>query len=618
MAQPTPYVITTDFSQEEAQGVAGRSTLRNPALDVELENIRTSLNQAIANLGVIQRDDTGLRDGIVQTWTLSADVLALIASGAFVLRGNLLTATDYAVGNVVRSGTGTYVCIEAHTSGVFATDYAALKWTVLFDAATIAASSISFTPAGSIAAANVQAAIEEAANEALQKAANLSDLANVATARSNLSVFSKAEVQSLSGTFAVAGGTADAITAAFTPVFASWAAVALVVVECSGANTSTTPTLAVDGLGAKTITDPAGSPLAVGAIPGANFRGLFAYDASLDKVVLLNPYGALSLGALSLASSSLGQHVAMINGKIVHSRAGNAETISIKTFSGNDPTAGDPVKIVFRSATATDGGYEVLTLTAATSFTISSSSTLGASNGVPFRLWIVGFNDGGTFRLGVINCRSGTDIYPLGGWSIASATAEGGAGGADSAHVFYAGAGVASKAYTVLGYSSWESGLATAGTWDTAPTRTQLFGPQVPLPGQVIQSRFASLAGASVTSASYVDVTNTTLAITQQAAPNLVRVRYTFNLQSNTGASGTANDTFVQILRAAVVLLADEVVDRAATAAAAAQKYGQQVLEYMDFPAAAGSHSYKMQLKNNGTLNCVVGKVKVTLEEIHA
>lgn len=58
------------------------------------------------------------------------------------------------------------------------------------------ATSIAFTPAGGVAAATVQAAIEEVDSEKLAKASNLSDVANVATARSNLGAAALAVAQS--------------------------------------------------------------------------------------------------------------------------------------------------------------------------------------------------------------------------------------------------------------------------------------------------------------------------------------------------------------------------------------------------------------------------------------
>jgi hypothetical protein len=57
------------------------------------------------------------------------------------------------------------------------------------------ASSINFTPAGAVAATNVQAAIEEVDSEKLAKASNLSDLANAATARTNLGLAIGTNVQ---------------------------------------------------------------------------------------------------------------------------------------------------------------------------------------------------------------------------------------------------------------------------------------------------------------------------------------------------------------------------------------------------------------------------------------
>lgn len=171
--------------------------------------------------------------------------------------------------------------------------------------------------------------------------------------------------------------------------------------------------------------------------------------------------------------------------------AANALTVALKTSAGANPSTASPVRIAFRNATAATGDETTVAVTTATSVTVSSGSTLGVvNNNGAFRIWIVAFNDSGTVRLGVINCVPDVylSIYPLGQLPIASSTAEGGAGAADSAKVFYTNAAVTAKAYTVLGYATYDVGLAAVGAWATTPTKVQIFGPGVPLPGAVVQS----------------------------------------------------------------------------------------------------------------------------------
>lgn len=174
--------------------------------------------------------------------------------------------------------------------------------------------------------------------------------------------------------------------------------------------------------------------------------------------------------------------------------AGNALTIAIKGFDGNDPSASNVVSVPFRSATAGSGDIDVLNITSATSLVISSGSTLGSTNGVAATYVVVGFNDAGTFRLGLINA-NGT-VVPDG---IASSSAEGGAGAADAAKVFYTGTAVTSKAYTVLGYLVATE--ATAGTWATAPSTVQT-GPSAPTALAILPftKAFVSTQQAFVTS----------------------------------------------------------------------------------------------------------------------
>lgn len=257
-----------------------------------------------------------------------------------------------------------------------------------------------------------------------------------------------------------------------------------------------------------------------------------------------------SAGATLSSASLVGgvvPYVGMINGTIVASRAGSAETIAIKTLAGADPSSGDPVTFVFRNVTAGTGDYVFLQATAALSVTISSGSTMGATNSVPFRIWLTVFNDAGTLRLGVVNCLSGLSILSLRDDEVRSSTAEGGAGAADSAQVIYTGTAVTSKAARLLGYLEYT--LATVGTWGTAPSKIQLFGPGVSMPGEVVQEPFNEVntlaSGATTTPYDNTIPQNTegdqymTQAITPKFAGNLLEIECNPMLSCN-GADNIA------------------------------------------------------------------------------
>lgn len=184
---------------------------------------------------------------------------------------------------------------------------------------------------------------------------------------------------------------------------------------------------------------------------------------------------ALALGATSsssvLSPSNLQQERQLgtqpVNLGLQASVAASALTISLKGKDGADPSATNPVTIPFRNVTAATGTLSYLVVTTATSLVVSSGSTLGMTNDIASTLAIVAFNDAGTLRLGIIN----PTTLPITD-SIGSSTAEGGAGAADSAGVFYTGTAVTSKAYTVIGYAVITE--ATAGTWASAPTTLQV------------------------------------------------------------------------------------------------------------------------------------------------
>lgn len=259
--------------------------------------------------------------------------------------------------------------------------------------------------------------------------------------------------------------------------------------------------------------------------------------------------GGLSVLPFHISAAAVPYQTGILNGTVAASVAASALTVAIKTYAGSDPTVTDPVKISVRNSTVSLGDYTTLLLTAATSIVISSTSTLAATNSTAFKLWLVAFNDAGTVRLGIINCLSGKNIYPLGQFPVASSTAEGGAGGADSAHVFYTGTAVSSKPYTILAYMSYESGLATAGTWNVAPTRIQMFSPGVPLPGNIVQvaENFDSAMATGTTAFPFDNTTPLitegnqymSQAITPTSAANMLHIDGAFNFTITTASSGS-------------------------------------------------------------------------------
>ena len=85
-----------------------------------------------------------------------------------------------------------------------------------------------------------------------------------------------------------AGGTADVLTANFVNNVVLAEGVTICI-KAALANTTATPTLDVDGTGAKTIVKDSGAALVAGNIAGSNHRLILKYDASNTVWVLINP-----------------------------------------------------------------------------------------------------------------------------------------------------------------------------------------------------------------------------------------------------------------------------------------------------------------------------------------
>ncbi len=220
----------------------------------------------------------------------------------------------------------------------------------------------------------------------------------------------------------------------------------------------------------------------------------------------------------------------------------NLLTVSLKSAaSGSDATASDPIYIPFRDVTITNGDPVVIALTSALSIsTFATGATFATTNGTPFRLWLVAFNNGGTIVLGLINCSGGGNIFCPNEGALASSTAMSGA--ATNSSIFYTpnGTTITSKAIRILGYVEYANGLATAGTYASVPTSIVLFGPGVKKPGDTVQLVFAT--GSSNTSCTST-VTNTNMnvgsGITVTSRVNWVMIDIMFGYQVDTSTAAT-------------------------------------------------------------------------------
>jgi hypothetical protein len=163
MSQPTPYergYSFTDFS-------SGSPTSQPPgaSIDAELDAIAETLDGVLASLAAIQRDDTRLANDSVGVDQLDNTALSLIASPGFNPRGAWETSTAYILGDMVSDAGVVYLCMEAHTSTVLATDVAADKFVLAFDPANTVlqnalALSTGLAMIGATGGINAQAALD--------------------------------------------------------------------------------------------------------------------------------------------------------------------------------------------------------------------------------------------------------------------------------------------------------------------------------------------------------------------------------------------------------------------------------------------------------------------------
>lgn len=249
---------------------------------------------------------------------------------------------------------------------------------------------------------------------------------------------------------AVAGGTADALHITFDRAPSSWNNLhgTPIWIKASAANTSTSPTLSITGLpGAKTLVKGANAALAVGDVAGAGHWLCVQYDATLDKVVLLNPATGVNTVVV--------RQIQTVGATV----AANAMTVTL-----------NPTSLDFRSTTLNSGAVNTRTVPSQLSITIPSTATLGTTSAVASRILVLAIDNAGTVELAVYNAAGGANLDETG---VINTTTI--AGGSNSLTV-YSQTARTGVPYRIVGYV--DSTQATAGTWATAPSAVQGIGGQ--------------------------------------------------------------------------------------------------------------------------------------------
>lgn len=125
-------------------------------------------------------------------------------------------------------------------------------------------------------------------------------------------------------TWVVAGGTADAITATYSPAVAALTDGLTLAFRAGAANTVTNPTFAPNGLTAHAITKGGGSALVAGDIIGALAEYVVQYDLANTRWELLNP-------AFPTATTGTGSAVRATSPTLVTPALGAATATSLTT-----------------------------------------------------------------------------------------------------------------------------------------------------------------------------------------------------------------------------------------------------------------------------------------------
>ena len=280
---------------------------------------------------------------------------------------------------------------------------------------------------------------------------------------------------------------------------------------------------------------------------------------------------------------------APVNLGLSSSAVGGALTINVTQASGSAPTTASPVLVPFRSTTLSSGSVSWGTVSSSLSLTVPSGASLGTSSNIPFRVWIFLAANGGTPALGVATCSNASTIFPCTSWEYTLKTTVSISAGATNGGTLYVPTGVTLDAVRIIGYCDFSAGLATAGTYASACTGLQVFGPGVKKPGDPVQSIYVAAF---------------TQAITPSSTINKIKFAASYNCNVPLAITPAA----INFLRGVTPLWAQSLAGSGGTG-----MYATAALTLLDSPNTAAPVTYSMS--NTGT-NCGSALGTIVLDEI--
>ena len=337
--------------------------------------------------------------------------------------------------------------------------------------------------------------------------------------------------------------------------------------------------------------------LLAGTAGSVNTNASLAVDYTAGQVYVCTTTG----NAATATWAAVGGTTFNIPANLTLSATVSTNILTVSAFAANTgiaPTTTNPINIAFRDSTLANGGPVIVAATSSLAVSAPVGATLGATGvNKGFRYWIVVLNNGGVPVLALINCNTGTSVVALNETGLLSCTAI--SSGSTTAGVCYGSTTVTNRAFRILGFLTYESGLVTVGTYNNPPTEVQLFGPGVRKPGDVMQTQ----SNQGVISS---------LHITPVSAANLVKVYVSGNWISQLSINALFTvETLLK--RGATTIATQSVAGRAQTGDIV---NGTYAFTLVDNPQTSASTSYNITFSVSNTSAANFGPANYLLDEL--